>query len=1278
MDLSQKKSTTRAGIVQEEQDDYFKEKMEEYRLFLERHPGYNDDGILLGDEMESNSEHDEIAQPKRKRSNSNHNTTKSNANVGSRFSQRLINNRNLVEKSASDQNRSNGRECKYCKLAFGCSRLYPYDALLRHYRSAKCGSNLINIEDVDVEDEDYLIPEPKSFVTNIGSGLALPVTVSRDVYRDLPNTTNDEEIITSTSDVFSVNDHFMDNDFVDEVEDIQEKEENKYIKFQKLLYEQIYGLDCLYVNTYDEMIDLIRTTYALKFQKKMLRNISIYKYWVENRLSDRGQLGFLEVVHKILEDFDIPRSAIPESLNGVKYKIFQKLKIYKYGKLQIDWPEGWHIDEMAFEINPIQVYLRDPIMLVAELFVNPEIMFKYKNDVHFRYYSGSIDGGGRENTYANLMSSIWCKNTENSVLQRSPMGNLLPIIFYSDGVQLGTNIHNNMTPLMCTLGNFSDDLIDQDISKCVIGYLPNLRDYKASIHQHIKRFYRSENAVLEQFRYFDLLVEREVWKEIIKCVNKYWNEGVNLHVLGYGSKLFFPCVAFFVGDEPQQRRQAGIQEGNCTHSCIYCTYSSKDGLYDERRHLPRNFEENKRLCTEGDKILSKKSLGNVVSRTEEKVLDNLKSRNVQPFSNPLFNAPLGYNSNVYIATPPDTSHLFCAGLMKSLTKTIMSIIHKVSQLNSNFRNNKALLDYRINNFPFVHDMPHVHWTTIKGGIMRYLGKTNQELGRSSGSFGGFRSNTFISLLFQLYYSIGNQGDVLPKEQTTKLMDSRSKKSIILCDIQGKVLKSISFLLDVYFDTKRAEWKDIEILRFERKLKNLYVHYIMVWDMNQTILAMNPNHGKKCQQRNPHKMLHLPMVLRLFGSLRKMDTSSWERYHKVATTGTWSQTSKRHDESSKEMLEKYNLNKFSAALTLISDMHTMSRQLLSTKMKIVVHDEIVRYDVMKNHKKLFFKIRRSRHPSKRCINVMGGNKAWKNACIHHPFHTKENFMRKLYDLEFFDLLRHYNNITTTQIKNYDMFIVGAIVYTSDPKSLGNGALYATSCISKLHRSRHDFVLLKVELSNNDLDSDDDISLGDERVRSRKTPEEKNYKTILVKILLFICIQENQLIPNVNNCDNVPIVFCLVQELFQVKRQLRSYYQLGTLFQWAADPRRNTSFLYRIIPVESILRPAFVVPVINNNYNANNPHINDKFFMLDRKYFDRSGWWTNNSFEGHEEFLNTLQEQQRYFDRNLREHVRLNRGIVTTRTSTSDAESGSEDNGDNEGSMIEDGDDDSDLY
>jgi len=39
--------------------------MEQSRLFLERHPGYKDDG--LHDENQSNSESDEIDQPKSRR-----------------------------------------------------------------------------------------------------------------------------------------------------------------------------------------------------------------------------------------------------------------------------------------------------------------------------------------------------------------------------------------------------------------------------------------------------------------------------------------------------------------------------------------------------------------------------------------------------------------------------------------------------------------------------------------------------------------------------------------------------------------------------------------------------------------------------------------------------------------------------------------------------------------------------------------------------------------------------------------------------------------------------------------------------------------------------------------------------------------------------------------------------------------------------------------------------------------------------------------------------------
>ena len=46
---------------------------------------------------------------------------------------------------------------------------------------------------------------------------------------------------------------------------------------------------------YDEVVDLIRTTYAFKVQKKVPWSTSIYKYWVENQFSDqRHQLEFFK------------------------------------------------------------------------------------------------------------------------------------------------------------------------------------------------------------------------------------------------------------------------------------------------------------------------------------------------------------------------------------------------------------------------------------------------------------------------------------------------------------------------------------------------------------------------------------------------------------------------------------------------------------------------------------------------------------------------------------------------------------------------------------------------------------------------------------------------------------------------------------------------------------------------------------------------------------------------------------------------------------------------
>ena len=74
MAISTKENHT-AILVQEDQDEYLRDKMEEYKLFLlVRHPDYYDDGLIVDDENQSFREPDENAQSKRRRANSKDDT----------------------------------------------------------------------------------------------------------------------------------------------------------------------------------------------------------------------------------------------------------------------------------------------------------------------------------------------------------------------------------------------------------------------------------------------------------------------------------------------------------------------------------------------------------------------------------------------------------------------------------------------------------------------------------------------------------------------------------------------------------------------------------------------------------------------------------------------------------------------------------------------------------------------------------------------------------------------------------------------------------------------------------------------------------------------------------------------------------------------------------------------------------------------------------------------------------------------------------------------------
>ena len=101
-----------------------------------------------------------------------------------------------------------------------------------------------------------------------------------------------------------------------------------------------------------------------------------------------------------------PSSSIPRSLNGIKQLNHKAVSIYKFGEIHIPYPTGWEIEKLIFPIDPIIVYLRDPMELIAELFVNPKIMFKYRSHINFRYYNKGSDPTISP-IHADLMTSEW-------------------------------------------------------------------------------------------------------------------------------------------------------------------------------------------------------------------------------------------------------------------------------------------------------------------------------------------------------------------------------------------------------------------------------------------------------------------------------------------------------------------------------------------------------------------------------------------------------------------------------------------------------------------------------------------------------------------------------------------------------------------------------------------------------------------------------------------------------------------------------------------------------
>jgi len=208
---------------------------------------------------------------------------------------------------------------------------------------------------------------------------------------------------------------------------------------------------------------------------------AIYSFVAEKGLSRADGNDLL----KLIRSFD-PRHSVPLSFQGIeKNTRLDAASLYDYIEITIPWIDSWQMHKLP-EYPPVKIYCRSMFQIISQMMVDPEIMMIWKEHVFLKYWR-AVDKDG-QHVFADVMTSPWSEETEKLVHRKDPEGHLMPLIFYTDGVQVSANARNKITPVMVTLGNFSDELLQKDCSKRVIAYLPNFKgNSKDNIKTHLMR-----------------------------------------------------------------------------------------------------------------------------------------------------------------------------------------------------------------------------------------------------------------------------------------------------------------------------------------------------------------------------------------------------------------------------------------------------------------------------------------------------------------------------------------------------------------------------------------------------------------------------------------------------------------------------------------------------------------------------------------------------------------------------------------------------------------------
>ena len=405
-------------------------------------------------------------------------------------------------------------------------------------------------------------------------------------------------------------------------------------------------------------------------------------------------------------------------------------------------------------------------------------------------------------------------------------------------------------------------------------------------------------------------------------------------------------------------------------------------------------------------------------------------------------------------------------------------------------------------------------------------------------------------------------------------------------------------------------------------------------------------------RKLHSQFHIAQHIKDFGPIWYADTSDWESCHKAYTTEIWRGTSKRKSTIEKEMLNATVVQSHSGHLAIRNMLLEVDgvAQLQKHFGPKPDNDNLI-IKLFDNIADIRFIVTPNKDRNNN--NIFKGigfhkDKFKESLFKHYELPNSSHLSKRLQERcsqEMWNAISKENTM-------YEFSIVRAASYEGSKDSgVGKGVIYAMS-----KDNRYDYVNVKVSYS----ETEEDVQVA--------------------QVLSIIQMHHMKINDNNKRIIHSTKWFFIVQYMIRTTNEEENKHEYISTLKWETVITNNNKirkFNVDIVSLDSIAGSAMVIPFFSNLADKKSktkiqtrvnvpliiigqPKIVDRFWYVERKFFDRSGWVKLHEVQSKNYELN-LNNIQSFIDRNyIQPAIQADDNLLEVGRESEDEDDSSNDN------------------